>query len=126
VNPLVVREPMEIPVTKGQIFVKYRDLSPHDQGTFRQWLRASLMANVLLAVAVVTVALYGSRIPSPSTMPATRAQTIPLQELHSLTNLDKLPVERIHNQALVFAAPAGEPRSVMASEGVKRRTDEAN
>jgi hypothetical protein len=103
---------MEIPVTKGQIFVKYRDLSPHDQGTFRQWLRASLMANVLLAVAVVTVALYGSRIPSPSTMPATRAQTI--------------PVERIHNQALVFAAPAGEPRSVMASEGVKRRTDEAN
>jgi hypothetical protein len=122
----MVREPMEIPVTKGQIFAKYRNLSPQDQVAFGQWLRASLLGNVLLAVAVATVALNGSRTPDAPAVAATRAQGISLQELHSLANIDKLPVEHIHDQALVFAAPAPEPRSVVVSERVNRRMEGAN
>ena len=113
-------------MTKGQIFAKYKDLSPHDQCAFDRWLRASLLANVLLAVAVVTVALHGSRTSDPSAIVATRAQAISVQELHSLANVGKLPVEPIHDQALVFAAPAREPRPVLVTDSVNRRIGDAN
>jgi len=113
-------------MTKGQIFAKYKDLSPQDQCAFDRWLRASLLANVLLAIAVVTVALHGSRTSDPSAIVATRAQAISVQELHSLANVDKLPVEPIHDHALVFAVPAPELRSVLVSEGVDRRIEDAN
>src|SRR5262249_50629462 len=88
-------------MTKGQILRKYKDLSPEDQLTFDRWLRANALAGALLAMVVVTIPLNGSRPPSPSATPATRALTASFQ--HSLAHLDNLPVDHIENYALTFA-----------------------
>jgi hypothetical protein len=113
-------------MSKGQIFAKYKHFSPQDQVAFGQWLRANLVANALLAVVAVTVALSGSRTPDPSVMAMTGANAISVQELHSSPNVDKLPVEHIHNQALVFVAPEREARFVLVLEGINRRMADAH
>ena len=110
-------------MTKGEILAKYKHLSPEEQHSFNRWLRANAIVGVLLAVAVVTVALNGSQTSGPATAPAARAQTPSFQELHSLAHLDNLPVDHIHNQALIFAAPERETRSVTVSAGTAINAD---
>jgi hypothetical protein len=110
-------------MTKGQIFAKYKHLSPQDRRAFNLWLRANAVVGVLLAVAAVTVALNGSRTQGPSAAPATQAQNTSFQELHSLAHLDNLPVDHLHNQALIFAAPERETRSVTVSEAAATNAD---
>jgi hypothetical protein len=90
-------------MTKGQIFRKYNDLSPEDQRTFDRWMRANAVVGVCLVAAVVTIASNGSQPPGPSAGPATQAQTVSIQELHSLAHLDNLPVD--HSTTMPLPSP---------------------
>ena len=95
-------------MTKGQIFQKYKDLSPQDRRTFDLWLRGNAVVGALMAMAMMAIVLNGSRAPSPSAKQATQAVTTSLQQLHSLAHLENLPVDYIEDYALTFAAPKHE------------------
>jgi hypothetical protein len=105
---------------KGDILVRYKSFSPEERSCFDRWMRANAVAGSIFAVALVTMALAGSRAQETgaATVPASAsAQAISFHELHGLAHLDNLPVDQFHNQALVFTASEAEAtRSVMASE----------
>jgi hypothetical protein len=109
-------------MTKGQIFAKYKHLSPEDQRTFDRWLRANAIVGSLLWAGLLAIALSGPHIQETASTP-TSAQGFSFQELHGLAHLDNLPVDHIHDQALVFAAPESETRSTMLTEGKAAAAD---
>jgi hypothetical protein len=114
-------ERWEVPMTKGEILAKYKDLSPQEQHTFNQWLIANAVIGSIFCTALVAIALTGSQLPGPTTPQApTRAQTTSFLEQHGLAHLENLPVDQINNQALVFTMTEPEPQSAMISDRMRR------
>jgi hypothetical protein len=105
-------------MTKIEILAEYRNLSSEDRHSFERWLRANTVVGSMFALALVAFAVAGLRIETvPATSAPGSAQAVSIQELHLLAHLENLPVDHIHDQALVFAAPEPEMRSAMLSEG---------
>jgi hypothetical protein len=90
-------------MSKGQILAKYKHLSPEEQRSFDRWLRANAVVGSMFALALMAFALVGLRTEERTTASAPKpAQTISVQELHGMGRPESLPVDHIHNQALVF------------------------
>jgi hypothetical protein len=112
---------------KGDILARYKSFSPEERSCFDRWMRTNAVAGSIFAVALVTMALAGSRAQErgAATVPASAsAQAISFHELHGLAHLDNLPVDQFHNQALVFnTAPEAETRSAMVTEPIREIAD---
>jgi len=109
-------------MTKGDILVQYKKLSAEDQQAFGRWLRANAVVGSMFGLVLVVFALVRTEETATAPTP-TSAQTISIQELHGSARLNNLPVDHIHDQALVF--PETEPglRSAMAplADSTERR-----
>jgi hypothetical protein len=76
---------------KGDILARYKSFSPEERSCFDRWMRANAVAGSIFAVALVTMALAGSRAQErgAATVPASAsAQAISFHELHGLAHLD--------------------------------------
>jgi len=47
-------------MTKGDILVQYKELSPNDQQAFNRWLLGNAIAGSILSAALVLFAVTGS------------------------------------------------------------------
>lgn len=108
-------------MTKGDILVHYKKLSPEEKRVFKRWLVGNAVAGVAFTGALLLFAGAGWRSDeAASTKQVT--QTVSVQELHALAHQESLPVLQFHDLTLVFTAPETEPvPSILAQSGTSRR-----
>jgi hypothetical protein len=71
-------------------------------------MRAMISAIAIAALVVVATSLLKSKTPSIelSTIELSTAAMPPLQELHEMANVNKLPIQEIEDQSLVYPTVA--------------------
>jgi hypothetical protein len=109
-------------MTKGEILVNYRSLSPEDRRSFDRWLVRNAVAGVVFTGALLLFAEAGWRsedTASRPTKPITKA--VSFQELHALAHQENLPVLQFHDLTLVFTAEETEAQSATVAQGESAR-----
>jgi hypothetical protein len=96
-------------VTKGQVLAKYKHMSPEERRSFDRWLQANVVIGSMFGIALVAMALTGSRTPTPAIASAPpKAWTTSFQE--------QLPVNQIKDRTVVFTVTDPEAESVIADK----------
>jgi hypothetical protein len=69
--------------SNGRDLIRYRNLSPQDQATFRHWMRLNTVVGAILAAGLIAMALVGSNADRSRTEVAASAT---LAKANSLPN----------------------------------------
>jgi hypothetical protein len=110
-------------MTKGEILVHYKKLSPEERHVFNRWLVGNAVAGVVFTGALLLFAGAGWRSEETASTPTKPAmQSASLQELHALAHQQNLPVLQFHDLTLVFTAleTEAQPAILAQSETAKR------
>jgi hypothetical protein len=110
-------------MTKGDILVHYKKLSPEEQRVFNRWLVGNTAAGAVFTGALLLFAGASWRGEETASTPTkTTTQTVSIQELHALAHQENLPVLQFHDLTLVFTAEETETQPAILAQGesVKR------
>jgi hypothetical protein len=105
-------------MSKGEILVHYKKLSPEEQHAFKRWLIGNAVAGAVFTSALLLFAGAGWRgedTASQSTKPITKAPSF--QELHALAHQENLPVLQFHDLTLVFTPLETEAEPAILAQG---------
>jgi hypothetical protein len=109
-------------MTKGEVFAKFKQLSPEERRAFDRWLQGCLVVGSILSIGLVAMAVAGLRAPGSKTAPE-QGWTLSVQEQHGLAHLENLPVQQVEDLTFVFAVdprPRVPPTASLSDSSAKR------